>query len=247
MENDRRRAAELLLSFAPRPRTAEHEEAVQALLSTGIFKRMGRDEPCGDALGKGGVGCVLKGAVRKYWVRRSGQRQIVDLLMPGDFLGLGPLQTGLATDAAASDTRLLYWPSPLLRRLAGAHPAIADLIHDRTADAIARLEAHVLIQGRMTAAEKVGGYLAAMASRLGAEDERITLPVSRYDIADHLGIAVETVSRTISTLARSGSIKLTGPRRIEIRDASLLEDDPAATFLAGDRDALGQAARALPV
>jgi CRP/FNR family nitrogen fixation transcriptional regulator len=52
----------------------------------------------------------------------------------------------------------------------------------------------------------------------------IVLPITRYDIADHLGIAVETVSRTMTALRRCGSIALRTPRDIEIRDPSMLSD-----------------------
>ncbi|PZO71758.1 MAG: hypothetical protein DI640_14060 [Sphingomonas taxi] len=85
---------------------------------------------------------------------------------------------------------------------------------------IARLEEQLLVQGRTTAAEKIAAYLLLMSSRLsGAQDGTVVLPVSRYDIADHLGIAVETVSRAITELRRAGLIHLDGPRRIEMTDA----------------------------
>ena len=93
------------------------------------------------------------------------------------------------------------------------------------ADAIRRLEHHLLVQSRITAREKVGAYLAEMARRMKrSRTNTIVLPVTRYDIADHLGIAVETVSRTMTMLRRRGSIALRTPRDIEIRDESLLFD-----------------------
>jgi CRP-like cAMP-binding protein len=81
------------------------------------------------------------------------------------------------------------------------------------------------VQGRITAKEKVRAYLSEMSGRIASNGDRaVELPVTRYDIADHLGIAVETVSRTMTALKRRGCIALTTPRHIEIRDASMLSD-----------------------
>lgn len=78
------------------------------------------------------------------------------------------------------------------------------------------------MQRRVTASEKVGGYLVEMSRRARC-DERgaMVLPISRYDIADHLGLAVETVSRAMTDLSRRGRIALRGPRHIQIHDAAL--------------------------
>ncbi|HEY1073754.1 helix-turn-helix domain-containing protein [Brevundimonas sp.] len=68
-------------------------------------------------------------------------------------------------------------------------------------------------------------YLAEMARRVASGGANtIVLPITRYDIADHLGIAVETVSRTMTVLCRRGSIALKTPRDVEIRDAAMLSD-----------------------
>ena len=67
--------------------------------------------------------------------------------------------------------------------------------------------------------------MRAMARRIKRNRaNRIILPITRYDIADHLGIAVETVSRTMTALRHRGSINLRTPRDIEIRDESMLSD-----------------------
>ncbi len=82
-------------------------------------------------------------------------------------------------------------------------------MHNCAAEAIRRLEHHLLVQSRITAREKVSAYLAAMTRRMKrSRSNTIVLPVTRYDIADHLGIAVETVSRTMTVLSRRGSIAL---------------------------------------
>lgn len=81
----------------------------------------------------------------------------------------------------------------------------------------------MLVQGRTRALEKVGAYLLVLARRLGFPDEEIDLPITRYDIADHLGIAVETVRRAITDLRHAGAIDFRSPRRISILDSHRFE------------------------
>lgn len=200
-------------------------ELAKALLAAARATEWRRNQPCRSIADGDRIGCVLSGTVRKYAIRFNGQRQIVDLLMPGDFIGLVTLDPGLSLEAVCDGTRVAIFGADALAALLAGHPAIADLIHDRTADAIRRLESHLLVQGRMTASEKVGGYLVEMCRR-ARHDERgaLVLPISRYDIADHLGMAVETVSRAMTALRQRGLIALRGPRHVQIHDAARLAD-----------------------
>jgi CRP/FNR family nitrogen fixation transcriptional regulator len=82
-----------------------------------------------------------------------------------------------------------------------------------------------MILGRITAQEKVGSFILAMADRLSnGHSDRVTLPISRYDIADYLAVSVETVSRALSELKQRGLIRFTGTRVIQIIDREALED-----------------------
>jgi CRP-like cAMP-binding protein len=203
----------------------EVAEAMRAAARDTVWRR---NQPCGSITEGGRVGCVMTGTVRKYAVRASGQRQIVDLLMPGDFIGLVPLDPAFSLEAVCDGTRIAVFRPEQVATLVEAHPAIVGLIRDRAADAIRRLEQHLLVQGRTTASEKVGGYLVAMCERVQNDmHDTMVLPISRYDIADHLGLAVETVSRAMTALRRCGMIALQGPRHVEIRDALMLADDEA--------------------
>ncbi|RYG15231.1 MAG: nitrogen fixation protein FixK, partial [Caulobacteraceae bacterium] len=122
-------------------------------------------------------------------------------------------------------TRIVSVPREEIEGLVARFPAIAALMQDCAGEVIRRLEHHLLVQSRITAREKVGSYLAEMARRVAPNGTNaIVLPITRYDIADHLGIAVETVSRAMTVLCRRGSITLKTPRKVEIRDASMLSD-----------------------
>src|ERR1700722_3848665 len=86
------------------------------------------------------------------------------------------------------------------------------------------MQTQLLILGRITASEKVGSFIIEMAARLSEEEsDQIALPVSRYDIADYLGISVETVSRALSDLKQRGAIRLSGTRTVSIIHRDLLE------------------------
>ena len=174
---------------------------------------------------RGAIACVLSGAVRKLALRRNGKRQIIDFVFPCDFMGFAPPDPNFFLEAVANDTRIISFTPEQIAGLAALHPAVAALMQRCAADAIRRLELHLLVQSRMTAREKVAAYLTALSRRVeGSGDEAIALPITRYDIADYLGIAVETVSRTMTVLRRRGSIVLKSPRDVEIRDPTMFSD-----------------------
>src|ERR1700693_1563285 len=90
-------------------------------------------------------------------------------------------------------------------------PRIAHEVQEMALEETRRLQDLILILGRITAQEKVGAFLLHLAERLtGRPADHVTLPISRYDIADYLALSVETVSRALTDLKRSGVIALSG-------------------------------------
>jgi CRP/FNR family nitrogen fixation transcriptional regulator len=83
------------------------------------------------------------------------------------------------------------------------------------------LRAHMLLLGRKGATERVAAFLLKMAERAGST--RLTLPMSRTDIADYLGLTIESVSRSFTQLEREGAIALPSARHVELRDRAQLE------------------------
>lgn len=193
--------------------------AVDALSAAAKITVWRRDQPCESALAGGRIGCVLAGVVRRYCIRPDGHRQILDLLVAGDFLGLVPSGAAFSVEAVSNDTQIASFRPDQVARLVDLHPAIAQLLRDRLTAAVRRLENHLLVQGRITALDKVGGYLMLLRERTPQSSaDGLFLPISRYDIADHLGLAVETVSRAMSTLCRYGVISMTSPRELVFQD-----------------------------
>jgi CRP/FNR family transcriptional regulator, nitrogen fixation regulation protein len=169
---------------------------------------------------------LISGAARRCAIRPDGRRQIVDLLLPGDFFGfaLGE-RSDASVEAVAEATVVASYPRPRIEMLAESDPKIARELREIVLAALSRMQAQLLIVGRITALEKVSSFILEMASRLSDGDsDRVALPVSRYDIADYLGVSVETVSRALSELKQRGTIKLLGTRTVSIVHRDVLED-----------------------
>jgi CRP/FNR family nitrogen fixation transcriptional regulator len=166
---------------------------------------------------------LLLGAARRCAIRPDGHRQIIDLLLPGDFFGLAFGDQADATiEAVAETTVVASYPRPRIELLADSDPKIARELRDIAFKTLSRMQSQMLILGRITANEKVGSFILEMAARLSnGETEAVSLPISRYDIADYLGISVETVSRALSDLRQRGAIKFLSTRTVSIvrRDA----------------------------
>jgi CRP/FNR family nitrogen fixation transcriptional regulator len=169
---------------------------------------------------------VVSGIARRYAVRPSGRRQIVGLLLPGDLFGFPSRgEYAFSVEAVVEGTLVACYPRRRLEAQADTDPAVARQIREMAFDSVSRLQEQVFILGRTTALKKVGSFLLKLSERLsdGIAD-RIVLPMSRYDIADYLGLSVETVSRCLTGLKERGIIKLTGPRRVTIVDREALEE-----------------------
>lgn len=163
---------------------------------------------------------VVTGAVRRCSIQADGRRQILDLLLPGDLLGFASLDGLGYSVEAIEDATLVCYARREVETLLQANPVIAQKM---ASEALARLERHLLILGRVTAAEKVGAFLLCVSARSPASGDGIVLPVSRYDIADYLAISVETVSRALTELKHRGAIAFAGTRHIKFLDRDAMK------------------------
>ena len=182
---------------------------------------------------------IESGIARRFSARADGRRQIVDLLLAGDVFGFGARgKHHFAVEAILDGTVVARYPRLRLEALAASDPQIAQQLREAACEAMSRLHALILNLGRTTAEEKVGHFLVKIAERLaGGRADRVTLPISREDIAEYLAISVETVSRALTQLRRRGAIRLTGTREIRILDRKSLagaEDDWFAIIYGSD-------------
>jgi CRP/FNR family transcriptional regulator, nitrogen fixation regulation protein len=169
---------------------------------------------------------IVNGAARKCAVTPDGRRQIVDFLLPGDLFGFGTRDHChcFSVEVLIPGTLVARYPRQLVEALAEADPGVARRIREMAFESIARLQRQMVLLGRTSALSKVSAFLLQMAERCNTGPANaVSLPMSRYDIADYLAIAVETVSRTLTELRRCGAIALNGARHVRIINRETLE------------------------
>ena len=166
---------------------------------------------------------VLAGAARRFTLRTSGRRQIVDLMLPGDVFGFGVNgRHYFSAEAVGTGTVIAQYPRASVEKIASDSMIAAEL-REMVKQETSRLQTLILILGEITAEEKVGAFLVNLADRLSSDTfGPVSLPVSRYDIADFLALSVETVSRALTGLKERGMITLMGPRKVKIVDREAL-------------------------
>ena len=152
---------------------------------------------------------VISGAVRSYKLLTDGRRQIDAFHLPGDFFGLEAGAKHRFSVEAVCPAQVLVLRRCRLPVLAEEDPAFRDEVMAAVLTNLERAQDHMLLLGRKTAQEKMATFLLGMADRLSDDDEYFDLPMSRVDIADHLGLTIETVSRTLSQFSRDRLIRLT--------------------------------------
>ena len=158
---------------------------------------------------------VAEGAVRTHKLLSDGRRQIGAFHLPGDIFGLENGDVHRFTAEAIIDTTVQLMKRQSLERVAKTDPAMVRSLRTMTADNLEHVENHMLLLGRQTAPERVAAFLTEMNGRAMAGGV-IALPMNRGDIADYLGLALETVSRELSNLQRKGFLTFAGTNHREI-------------------------------
>ena len=163
---------------------------------------------------------VISGTVRTYKVLSDGRRQIGAFYLPGDVFGFETGSVHSFSAEAISNAKVLVVRRSSVTALAARDPAAAQLLLGTTMRELARAQSHVMLLVK-TAQERVAGFLLEMADR-GAGRNEVELPMSRQDIADYLGLTIETVSRTLTILENNAAIALPTSRRIVLRNRAAL-------------------------
>jgi CRP/FNR family nitrogen fixation transcriptional regulator len=163
---------------------------------------------------------VISGSVRTYKILNDGRRQVGGFYLPGDIFGLEFGAEHALSAEAISDVKVLVVKRSSLNALAGRDASIAAQLFTLIGRELRRAQDHIvlLIQN---AQERVAGFLLEMAER-SSLDAAIELPMSRQDIADYLGLTIETVSRTLTSMEAAAAIELTTSRRIVLRNRNAL-------------------------
>lgn len=204
---------------APLASTASRLERIGSLTRYRCGQSIYFQDQCADSWYR-----VVSGAARECTLTADGRRQVVDFLLPGDLFGFCGHRTSRASaEVIVEATVLASYPRRRAEQLAESEPLVARYVRGMAFESIERLRARTVLLGRNNSVEKVSAFLLELASRSPADSGgAVALPMSRYDIADYLALAVETVSRALTTLRQLGAITLLGTRRVLISDRAQL-------------------------
>ncbi|ALL12319.1 helix-turn-helix domain-containing protein [Caulobacter henricii] len=169
---------------------------------------------------------VQRGAVRASRLLGDGRRQIAGFYYAGDLFGLEAGPTHRASAEALCDSKILVTKRSSLKHYGEAGERLERLIWRATGQELGRAQDHMMLLARKSAYERVAGFLADVAKRQGSAWNELAM--SRQDIADHLGLTIETVSRMVTQLQADGLVALEGCRRFRVAAPVRLADLVAA-------------------
>jgi CRP/FNR family transcriptional regulator, anaerobic regulatory protein len=173
----------------------------------------------------GSVFNVTEGIVRLYKSLPDGRRQIVGFALPGDFLGLALRDRYSVAAETVTQVRVCRFARPAFLDYVDGRPHLLRRLHEFAGHELSLAQDQMLLLGRRTAEEKIAAFLLNLQTRyarIGASSVTVPLPMSRQDIADYLGLTIETVSRTLTRLAREkvlvivpDGVRLLGKERLD--------------------------------
>jgi CRP/FNR family transcriptional regulator, anaerobic regulatory protein len=206
------------------------DKELEALNALGQKRRLERGQTLQWA-GEESLVCanLLSGVLKLSATTPDGREQVVGLLYPADFVGRPWAELADFTVTALGDAELCVFPRQPFERVLEDHARMERLLLQRTLAALDEARARMLTLARLSAREKVAGLLLDLADR--AQGCRATafgpvtfdLPLTRGEMAEVLGLTIETVSRQLTKLKADGAINLMGARGITLRDRAKLE------------------------
>ena len=177
------------------------------------------------------VANVIEGVLKLTTSTEDGREQIVGVAYPSDFIGRPFGQTSRASVVALTDARVCVFSRNDFDRFAREHPELEHKLLERTLSELDRTRSWMMLLGRKTAPEKIATFLLEMSERLSdtgctpaiGPARQFSLPFSRQQVADVLGLTIETVSRQFTRLKGEGVIDLPSRREVTILDRSALQ------------------------
>lgn len=160
---------------------------------------------------------IVEGCLRLYRILPDGRRAIMGFRFAGETLGLSCEGTYCYTAEAVTPVRLRRLSRARLRAMGEEVRPLQPLLLAKVFEEIRAARQHIIVLGQLGAEERTAHFLVSAARRTGADRRRpvtIELPMTRQDIADYLGLTIETVCRVLSKLKRDGLVALEGRHRI---------------------------------
>lgn len=172
---------------------------------------------------------VLAGVVKLTKMLPDGRQQILGLQFAPDFVGRPFKSESSLTAEAATAVKLCSFPKAAVERIMSESPTMEHRLLEQTFRELDEAREWMVTLGRKTAAEKVASFLWLIATHIDPEaakngkTQSFDLPLSRADIADFLGLTIETVSRQMTKLRKDGIIEIENNRHVTVRDTHRLE------------------------
>jgi CRP/FNR family nitrogen fixation transcriptional regulator len=163
---------------------------------------------------------LISGTVRTSKILTDGRRQVGEFYLPGDIFGLEVGTEHAFSAEAIANAKVIVIKRSSIEALASRDNEVARQLWAMTGRELQRVQVHILLLIK-TAQERVAGFLLEMAERIKSTHE-VELPMSRQDIADYLGLTIETVSRTLTSLENNAAIALPSSRRVVLRNRAAL-------------------------
>jgi CRP/FNR family transcriptional regulator len=154
---------------------------------------------------------LLEGVMRLYKLLADGRRQIIGFALPGDFLGLAASSRHNFSADAIGAVELCQFSRSAFAKFSQNKPDLLRRINELAVRELGQAHDHIVLLGRRSAEEKVATFLVSWRNRmaeLSGPSHTVPLPMSRQDIADYLGLTIETVSRTFTKFERDGVIEI---------------------------------------
>jgi CRP/FNR family transcriptional regulator len=178
------------------------------------------------------VANVIEGVLKLSTSTADGREQIVGVVYPSDFIGRPFGSTTHHSVTALSDARVCLFTRSAFDDFAREHPELEHKLLQRTLTELDRARHWMLLLGRKSAGERVATFLLEMSQRLAETScsspaetvSRFDLPLTRQQMADLLGLTIETVSRQLTRLRQAGIVDLPDRRAVVILDKAAMED-----------------------
>lgn len=171
---------------------------------------------------------LRSGSIKAYEVSRDGDELVTGFYLPGDIIGLDAFSNGEHSGSAVTleESRLCEIPVADFQKMLGDSPRLNRVMLRLLAEEMADTRRLLLVVGRLDALTRVSLFLLSLSRRLerrGLDPDVFRLSMDRRDIANYLGLTIETVSRTLSALHKDGVIGVRG-KRVRIRDRAALAE-----------------------
>jgi CRP/FNR family transcriptional regulator, anaerobic regulatory protein len=169
---------------------------------------------------------IEEGVVAVYKTLADGRRQIIDFAYPGDLIGLGVLEEHMLSAQATCAAKVRCLSASALERMAESDAHLALKLYKSVCQELAATRNLLVTVGQRSAVERLAAFLIGLHRRTALKgSSAITLAMRRSDIADLLGLTIETVSRTLTKLREMGVIEFEqGGTRVNLRDLNRLSD-----------------------